>query len=74
MGAFRYQAVETGGNSVNGVIEAEDRKAALRLLSTRGIFATAIEVAAEAGAARGPSRPPSPRPSPLGRGRMVRQA
>lgn len=45
MGAFRYQAVESSGNSVNGVIEAEDRKAALLLLSTRGIFASHIEPA-----------------------------
>lgn len=45
MGAFRYQAVEASGNSVNGVIEAEDRKAALQLLSTRGIFASQIEPA-----------------------------
>ena len=36
MGAFRYQAVEASGNSVTGVIEAEDRKAALQMLSTRG--------------------------------------
>src|SRR5687767_10292194 len=43
MGAFRYQAVEASGNSVNGVIEAEDRKAALQVLSTRGIFASHIE-------------------------------
>ena len=46
MGAFRYQAVEASGNSVTGVIEAEDRKAALQLLSTRGIFASQIEAAA----------------------------
>jgi type II secretory pathway component PulF len=45
MGAFRYQAVEASGNSVNGVIEAEDRKSALRQLSTRGIFASSIEPA-----------------------------
>ncbi|HUS34954.1 MAG TPA: type II secretion system F family protein [Verrucomicrobiae bacterium] len=45
MGAFRYQAVEASGNSVNGVIEAEDRRAALQLLSTRGIFASQIEPA-----------------------------
>src|ERR1041384_5265241 len=46
MGAFRYQAVEASGNSVTGVIEAEDRKAGLQLLSTRGIFASQIEAAA----------------------------
>lgn len=43
MGAFRYQAVEASGASVNGVIEAEDRKSALRALAARGLFASAIE-------------------------------
>jgi type II secretory pathway component PulF len=43
MGAFRYQAVESSGAAVSGTIEAEDRKAALRQLSTRGIFASQIE-------------------------------
>jgi general secretion pathway protein F len=43
MGAFRYQAVEASGGAVNGVIEADDRKAALQMLSARGVFASAIE-------------------------------
>src|ERR1051325_8421457 len=53
MGAFRYQAVEASGNSVNGVIEADDRKAALQLLSTRGIFASHIEACANGLAGNG---------------------
>jgi type II secretory pathway component PulF len=44
MNAFRYQAIETGGASVRGVIEAEDRKAALRLLSQRGLFPSNLEL------------------------------
>jgi general secretion pathway protein F len=48
MGAFRYQAVGASGNSISGVIEAEDRKAALRELSTKGIFARQIEACAAA--------------------------
>ena len=32
MNAFRYEAVETNGSAVEGVIEAEDRKSALQLL------------------------------------------
>jgi type II secretory pathway component PulF len=60
MGAFRYQAVEASGNAVSGMIEADDRKSALQLLSTRGIFASAIEAV--------DARGPSPRPSPEGRG------
>ncbi len=46
MGAFRYQAVEASGNAVSGIIEAEDRKAALRELSIKGIFAREIEACA----------------------------
>jgi len=53
MGAFRYQAVEASGNAVNGVIEADDRKAALQLLSTRGIFASQIEACVNGVAANG---------------------
>jgi general secretion pathway protein F len=51
MGAFRYQAVEASGNAVSGVIEADDRRSALQLLSTRGIFASRIEACALAVAA-----------------------
>jgi type II secretory pathway component PulF len=53
MGAFRYQAVESGGNAVNGVIEAEDRKSALQMLSTRGIFASQIEACANGEVSKG---------------------
>jgi type II secretory pathway component PulF len=48
MGAFRYQAVEASGNAVSGVIEADDRRSALQLLSSRGVFASKIEPAAAA--------------------------
>lgn len=43
MGAFRYEALEAGGKPVSGVIEAEDRRAALSLLANRGIFARDLE-------------------------------
>src|SRR2546430_2500210 len=49
MGAFRYQAVEASGNPVSGMIEADDRRSALQLLSTRGIFAREIEECAADG-------------------------
>lgn len=52
MGAFRYQAVEASGNAVSGVIEADDRKSALQLLSTRGIFASQIEACLNGEAAK----------------------
>ena len=49
MGAFKYQAVETSGNSVTGVIEAVDRKNALHLLAARGLFPSRIELDGKAG-------------------------
>src|ERR1041385_6679583 len=51
MSAFRYQAVEASGNAVSGVIEADDRKTALMELSSRGVFASAIEECAGEGKA-----------------------
>ena len=48
MGAFRYQAVEASGNAVTGVVEADDRRAALQALSARGVFASKIEPAVAA--------------------------
>ena len=44
MSSFRYQAVEAGGGSVSGTIEADDRKAALRQLGQRGLFPSSLEV------------------------------
>src|SRR5215470_16770025 len=44
MNVFRYQAIESGGSSVSGTIEAEDRQAALRELRERGLFASGLEV------------------------------
>ena len=48
MTAFRYQAVEGSGAPVKGVIEAHDRKAALQLLSERGLFPSELQVSATA--------------------------
>ena len=44
MSEFRYQAVGESGASVAGVIEADDRKSALRLLGQRGLFPSQLEV------------------------------
>ena len=41
---FRYQAIETGGRSVTGEIEAEDRRGALQLLGSRGLFPEHLEI------------------------------
>ena len=43
MTAFRYQAVGGNGAPVKGVIEAEDRKTALQLLSERGLFPSELQ-------------------------------
>jgi general secretion pathway protein F len=45
MNTFHYQALEAGGTPVEGVIEAEDRKAALQLLGRRGLFPSNLEAA-----------------------------
>jgi len=49
MNSFRYQAVETGGGAVTGVIEAEDRKTALQLLGERNLFPSSLETVLPAG-------------------------
>ena len=49
MTAFRYQALGTAGTAVSGVIEAEDRRAALRLLSEKGLFPSSLEATAANG-------------------------
>lgn len=50
MSEFRYQAVEASGTSVTGVIEAEDRKSALRQLGQRGLFPSLLELNGTRGA------------------------
>jgi general secretion pathway protein F len=52
MNTFRYQALETGGTPVEGVIEAEDRKTALQLLGRRGLFPSNLEAETGNGAPR----------------------
>ena len=50
MNAFRYQGIGANGSPSSGVIEAEDRKAALQLLGKQGLFPSNLEVCATAGA------------------------
>jgi general secretion pathway protein F len=50
MNTFRYQAIEGNGRSVEGVIEADDRKSALRLLGERGLFPSNLETTTNADA------------------------
>jgi type II secretory pathway component PulF len=44
MNAFRYEAIESGGAAVSGVVEAEDRRSALQALGERGVFPSNLEV------------------------------
>lgn len=60
MTTFRYQAVESGGGAVNGVIEAPDRKSAIQQLGKRGLFPSVLEAAS----ANAPVVPSVPAASP----------
>ncbi len=62
MSAFRYRAVEAAGQPVTGVIEAEDRKSALRLLGEQGIYPSNLEVCTEGRPVPNESRAAAPRP------------
>src|SRR5262245_5935220 len=46
MTSFRYQAIAGSGATVNGVIEAEDRRAALSSLGAQGLFPSTLEICA----------------------------
>jgi len=49
MGAFRYQALGTGGSPVSGVIESVDRRSALNDLAAKGLFPSLLEACGEGG-------------------------
>jgi general secretion pathway protein F len=61
MTSFRYQAIETAGNAVQGVIEAADRRAALELLGSRGLFPSNLEVCAPVGGGVASAGTPAPK-------------
>ena len=49
MRSFQYEAIEVGGNTVKGVIDADDRKGALQLLGKRGLFPSSLEASINKG-------------------------
>lgn len=51
MSAFRYQAIGGNGATVEGVIEAADRKTALQQLGKRGLYPSSLEVSSNGSAA-----------------------
>jgi len=57
MNLFRYQAIESNGAPVAGTIEADDRKAALRLLGQRGLFPSTLEACGAGGASAAVATP-----------------
>lgn len=61
MASFRYQAVQSNGGRVEGVIDAEDRRSALRLLGSRGLFPSQLVAAqpSESVAPRAPAAVPA---------------
>src|SRR6185369_571622 len=65
MNSFRYQAIADNGATVDGVIEADDRKAALHLLGERGLFPSTLDACAVAVTppASNAEAKPSPGPS-----------
>jgi general secretion pathway protein F len=71
MTSFRYQAVEAGGQSVTGVIEAEDRRAALHLLGERNMFPSSLEAILAAG--EKPATKPAPFKTEIHFGRGIRR-
>ena len=73
MNLFRYQAIENTGAPVAGTIEAEDRRAALRLLGERGLFPSTLEICAAKGPMAGATATAAPASSDSKLGRGVRR-
>lgn len=73
MTTFRYQAIEGGGNPVKGVIEAEDRRAALKLLGQRGLFPSVLEAGGMGEKAAAVAKGSDPAAAPLRFGSGIRR-
>jgi len=54
--SFRYQAIGSDGVATNGVIEADDRRSALRKLSDRGLFPSTLQFESIDVGVQGPAR------------------
>jgi len=73
MSEFRYQAVAENGASVAGVIEADDRKGALRLLGQRGLFPSSLELHGGNGAVKSAEVSPAKATVPAPAGRRIKR-
>jgi general secretion pathway protein F len=63
MSTFRYQALGGNGGPVGGVVEAEDRKAALQLLGRRGLYPSSLEISTSAVPVDAPVAPANSSPA-----------
>ncbi|MBL9129156.1 MAG: type II secretion system F family protein [Verrucomicrobiales bacterium] len=59
MSQFRYRAVRADGASVEGVVDANDRKSALRMLGERGLYPSRLEGTGDGDFA---AKAPAPKP------------
>lgn len=74
MSEFRYQAVEGSGAAVEGVIAADDRKSALRLLGQRGLFPSTLEqCSANSAAASSTPKTGAVQPSGISLGKRIKR-
>ena len=75
MNAFRYHAIESTGQSIDGVIKADDRKGALKLLGDRGLFPSSLELSTngESGIQVAKASSSGPAPSAASRRRIKRK-
>ena len=67
MTSFRYQAIRETGDPIKGVIEAEDRRAALLALSERGLFPSDLQMVSANGNGNGATAPASSLPETNGK-------
>lgn len=61
MSSFRYQAIQPNGASVQGVVEAADRRAALQALGRQGLFPSMLVRADDGAAGLGGAGPREPK-------------
>lgn len=65
MPTYRYEAMTSSGEEVVDVIEADNPKAARRLLSEQGLFVTKLEASAASSRSARPNKEPVPTARPV---------
>ena len=64
MTQFRYQAVQADGGTTDGVIEAADRREALKLLGGQGLFPSQLDIADQPATKKTPTKTDNQGPNP----------